>query len=375
MKALLINEVCGTGSTGKIAVEAARELMNEGWEARVAFGREAYVPENCRDLAVRIGSDLDVRAHALYTRLTDRHGLLSIRATRKFLQWADAYDPDLLWLHNIHGYYINYELLFRWIKSRPQMQVKWTLHDCWTFTGHCTHFSVEKCEKWHEGGCGHCPLLGEYPKSLFYDNSAANFRKKKAAFTGVQNMTLITPSEWLADLVKQSFLKEYPVEVVHNTINTQFFRPTPGDLREKYHLQGKKVILGVASQWSRNKGLDDFIRLSAMLDDRFVIVLLGLNETQIKSVPSGILALPRTRDQYELAQWYTTADVHLVLSREETFGMTIIEALACGTVPVVLEGTACEEVVRNHRGYVVKYDLEEIMETVITACEADGSKT
>ena len=307
MKVLLINAVCGTGSTGKICAELAEKYEKDGCEVKIAYGRHAYVPEKYQKYAVRIGSDLDVKLHAVMTRLTDRHGLGSKKATKEFLKWAEEFSPDLLWLHNIHGYYINYEMLFEWIKKHPDMEVKWTLHDCWAFTGHCSHFTFVKCYNW-QSKCEKCIQKNRYPAS-FFDNSENNFLRKKASFTGVKNMTVITPSKWLADLVRKSFLREYPVEVVYNTINTEIFKPTPSNFREKYGLEGKKIILGVANVWEERKGFDDFIKLSEMIDENHVIVLVGLSEKQLKNLPANIIGIRRTSGQNKLAEIYTSADV------------------------------------------------------------------
>ena len=329
MKVLIINSVCGIGSTGRICTDLAQEFEKNGDEVKIAYGRSGFVPNQFKKYAVKIGSAFNVKVHALYTRLTDKHGLGSKKATKQFLQWADKYNPDLLWLHNIHGYYINYELLFQWIKSRPEMQVKWTLHDCWAFTGHCSHFIVAKCEQWKEG-CVKCAQKIRYPSSMF-DNCKNNFERKKQAFTGVQNMVLITPSKWLAELVKQSFLKDYPIEVHYNTIDLNIFKPTPSDFRERYELTDKKIILGVASVWNERKGLDGFIKLSEMLDESFQIVLVGLTKKQLKKLPKNILGLEKTHSAKELAEIYTAADVFVNLTYEDNYPTVNLEAQACGT--------------------------------------------
>lgn len=359
MKVLLINSVCGIGSTGKICGSIAEKYESEGHEVKIAFGRDATVPKRFSRFAVRIGSDLDVKLHALRTRLFDDHGFASRSATKKFLKWADEYDPDLVWLHNIHGYYINVELLFEWIKSRPGMQIKWTLHDCWAFTGHCVHFAVAKCDAWKRG-CSNCPEKSVYPGSLLLDNSKNNYRRKKETFCGVRDMTLIVPSCWLRDLVKQSFLQEYQVEVQYNTIDTNIFKPTLSDFREKHGLSEKKIILGVASVWTERKGLGDFAKLAGMIPDDQVIVLVGLNETQIKSMPTNVIGIRRTNSSVDLAKIYTAADVFVNPSREETFGMTTVEAIACGTQAVVYAGTACEEIVEKYGGIASRPNVEQL---------------
>jgi glycosyltransferase involved in cell wall biosynthesis len=351
MKVLFINAVCGTGSTGKICAELAERYENDGHEVKIAYGRHSYVPEKYQKYAVRIGNDLDVKLHALSTRLTDRHGLGSKKATKEFLKWAEEYSPDLLWLHNIHGYYINYEMLFAWIKKHPEMEVKWTLHDCWTFTGHCCYFSMVGCEQW-KTACANCIQKNTYPTTNLLSNVKDNYNRKKIAFTGVKNMTLITPSKWLADLVSQSFLKEYPVKVIYNTIDTGIFKPTSSDFRERYGLEDKKIILGVASIWDYRKGLDDFIKLSQMLDDKYAIVLVGLSEKQLKTLPKNIIGIKRTNGQKELAEIYTAADVFVNPTYEDNYPTVNLEARACGT-PVITYRTG---------GSVESVDPENIVE-------------
>lgn len=358
MKVLLINSVCGIRSTGRICADIGDTMSWEGHTVKIAYGR-GTVPENLLKYAIPIGSFFGNRLHGLRTRIMDGHGFGSKRDTKRFLKWADAYNPDLLWLHNLHGYYINVEMLFEWIKARPHMQVKWTLHDCWAFTGHCTYFSMVGCEKW-KTGCDGCVQKTCYPSSLFFEKSKKNYARKKAAFTGVANMTLITPSTWLSDLVKASFLKDYPLEIQHNTIDTSVFKPTPSDFRKQYGLGNKKIILGVASVWEKRKGLDDFIRLSRMLDETYVIVLVGLKKKQIRKIPDNILALSEIDTKKALAEIYTAADIFVNPSKEETFGMTTIEALSCGTAVIVYQSTACEEIARLWGGTVVEQDPDAI---------------
>lgn len=357
MKILMINVVCGIRSTGRICTDLAESLTKKGHKVKIAYGRES-VPQQYKMYAVRIGSDFDCKWHGIITRAFDRHGFASKTATKRFLEWADKYDPDVLHLHNLHGYYINVELLFDWIKSRPNMKVIWTLHDCWAFTGHCTHFTYVKCSKW-KSKCKNCPQKREYPASYFIDSSENNFLRKKAAFTGVKNMTIITPSKWLSGLVKQSFLKEYPVQVIHNGIDTDIFKPTPSNFREKYHLENKKTILGVASTWDRRKGFDDFIKLARMLDDSFRIVLVGLSAKQMKIIPKNIIGIMRTNNIKELAAIYTAADVFLNLTYEDNYPTVNLEAQACGTPCVTYNtGGSVESVPKEN--ICSKDDLESV---------------
>lgn len=366
MRVLMINSVCGIRSTGRISTDLAEEFLAEGHKVKIAYGRE-NVPDKYKDISVHIGSNIDIYISALKSRCLDNEGFNSVNATKKFLKWADEYNPDLLWLHNLHGYYINLELLFKWIKSRPNMQVKWTLHDCWAFTGHCSYFTVAKCEKW-KVQCKNCPQSNEYPTSICLDNSMKNFNRKKELFCGVKNMTLITPSKWLADLVRQSFLSDYGIEVIHNRIDKAVFKPTSSDFKKKYNLESKKIVLGVASAWSERKGLDDFIKLSEMLDDSYQIVLVGLSKKQIAKLPKEILGIERTNSVSELASIYTAADVFVNPSKEETFGLTTVEAEACGTPAIVYKDTACEEIVNFYGGVVVPFNIEKLYQAIIEVC-------
>ena len=329
MKVLLINSVCGIRSTGRIATDIAQEYMTQGHTCMIAYGR-GEVPEKYKSISYRIGSGLDVKLNGLKARFLDNEALNAKKETEKFIEFANNYNPDLLWLHNLHGYYINIELLFNWIKSRPAMKVRWTLHDCWAFTGHCAHFSLIGCEKW-KTGCFSCSQSKEYPASFLSDNSRDNYLRKKNAFTGVNDMTIITPSYWLADLVKQSFLKEYPIEVIHNTIDTDVFKPTKGDFREKYSLKDKFIILGVASAWGDKKGLSDFVELSDLLSDDYAVVLVGLTKKQAAKLKGNIVVIERTDSKEELASIYTAADLFLNLTYEDNYPTVNLEAQACGT--------------------------------------------
>lgn len=361
MKYLVINSVAGFGSTGRIAAEKCRELMKEGHQCVLAFGRDKA---NCADLeTVPIGTSLDVKCHALRCRLLDDHGFGSKVATKKFLQWVKEYDPDVIWLHNIHGYYLHIGLLFDYLRTCGK-EIRWTLHDCWAFTGHCAYFDFARCEKW-KTGCHDCPQKGSYPASALRDNSRNNYKEKKRLFTGIPNLTLFVPSYWLKSRVENSFLRDYPVEVVYNTIDREVFQPTPGTFRQDNGLEGKKIVLGVASVWDARKGLEDFVALSKILPEPYKIVLIGLNDKQIENLPDTMLGLPRTNSMEALAQAYTAADVFVNPSTEETFGMTAMEARCCGTEAIVYKDTACEEIVDRFGGIAVDRGAENLKNAIL----------
>lgn len=360
MKYLFINSVAGFGSTGRIAAEKCRELMAQGHECRLAFGRDRA---NCDDIpTIQIGTPMDYRLHGVMCRCLDSHGFGSKGATRRFLEQVREFDPDIIWLHNLHGYYIHIGELFAYLKTCGK-RIYWTLHDCWSFTGHCAYFDFVGCDRW-KTGCHDCPQKGSYPASMLLDGSRRNWEKKRELFTGIPDMTLIVPSHWLEGRVKQSFLKEYPVEVVYNTINTEIFKPTPGDFRRRYGLEDRKIVLGVASVWEERKGLKDFVALSGLLDDSYKIVLVGLTPEQSRELPENILALPRTNSMGELAEIYTAADIYVTPSVEETFGMTVMEARSCGTEAIVYKDTACEEVVNQFGGIAVDRGAEHLYEAI-----------
>ena len=184
-------------------------------------------------------------------------------------------------------------------------------------------------------------------------------------------MTLLVPSHWLESRVKQSFLQEYPTKVIYNGIDLDTYHPTAGNFREKYGLQDKFIVLGVANVWVERKGLATFLKLAEHLGTTAKIVLVGLTREQIQALPEGVLGLPRTDTPTELAEIYTEADVFVNPSREETFGLTVAEAMACGTWPIVYADTACAEVVEHGKGQIVTGDLPEL-EAAIRNCIQQG---
>ena len=354
-KILIVNVVCGRGSTGRIAAEIGERYAREGWEVKFGDGQFQSAPERYTLWRVPIGNKWEVRIHQFLTRIFDWHGtgVCSYFATRRFVKWAEGWKPDILWLHNIHGYYLNYPMLFRWIKRHPEMEVKWTLHDCWAFTGHCSYFSMGGCEKWKTGCLGSCSEKWQYPKSWLLSAAESNWARKRKAFMGVKNLTLITPSKWLADLTRKSFLKEYPVEVVHNTIDTKVFNPTPSNVKNQLGIAGRKMILGVASTWDRRKGLQDFYRLRELLDDQYAIVLVGLASRQIATLPKGIIGIPRTNSARELAELYSAADWFFNPTLEDNYPTVNLEAIACGCKVATYDVGGCAETIEGCGGAIL----------------------
>jgi glycosyltransferase involved in cell wall biosynthesis len=355
-----------TGPIGRIAESIGRLAIQRGWDSYIANGRNTR-PSKSR--LIRIGSDGDVLMHGLQTRLFDRHCLGSKRATQKLIKQIININPNVIQLHHLHGYYINIEILFNFL-SKASIPIVWTFHDCWSITGHCAYFDSIGCNKWKEE-CNNCPQRKEYPTSLFYDRSKKNYHLKKALFTSVEKMTIVPVSNWLRDIVRDSFMGDIPMKVIYNGINTEIFTPQVNQLeiREKLNIGKKFMMLGVASPWSPRKGLNDFVKLSKVIGDNDVIILVGLNKKEVKELPPNIIGLYKTENQKQLKDLYAAADLYLNLSVEETFGLTTVEALSCGTPALVYNSTACPEVLGAdpHTGFVIgKGDTNGILRAIET---------
>ncbi len=354
MRYVSINSV-PNGSTGTVMRQVTDERRAAGDECWMMWGR-GRAAEN--DHEFNFGSRAELYLDVLQTRIDGKAGFHSRAATKRLLRKLDEIAPDVVHLHNVHGYYANVEMLFDWLAEHENAQVRWTLHDCWAFTGHCAHFQYVGCDRWQRGACGEgCPQLGAYPKTVSKSSCAWNYARKKAVFTQVpvSRMTLITPSYWLENLVGQSFLAKYSVEVRPNTVDTSVFKPTPSDFRERYGIGERFMVLGVASPWTEQKGLGDFVELVKQLDStRFAIVLVGLSKQQVRRLPAGAIGLERVDSPSELAKIYSAADVFVNPSEEETFGMTVAEAQSCGTKAIVIDGSACVEALGDSGGFVVK---------------------
>jgi glycosyltransferase involved in cell wall biosynthesis len=324
---------------------------DDGNKSYMAFSGK--FPEN-RDLnnALRVGFKLDFYWHALITRIFDRHGFGSKRATRKLIKKIDYIKPDIIHLHNLHGYYINIEILFNYLAC-SSIPIVWTMHDCWAFTGHCSHFEYVNCMKWKKA-CYSCPQISSYPSSFFLDNSQENFLIKKRLLTSVRNMTIIPVSDWLENQLRYSFLNGFESKVIKNGIDLEVFKPSESpSLIKDYNLHHKFIILGVASNWTERKGFFEFIKLRRLLNESFVIVLVGVNKKLQKMLPSGIISISKTADQAELAMIYSCSDLYLNLSFEDTYPSTNLESIACGTQVVTYKTGGCPESVIEEGGYVI----------------------
>jgi glycosyltransferase involved in cell wall biosynthesis len=361
------------GSTGKIMLQIADVARNAGHEAHtyapMVFSRvEKQQPLQAQN-HFTWGTEFENALHYYAGVVLGQNGRFSHIGTRQLIKELRSFQPEVIHLHNLHGFCVNLPMLFRYIK-KEKIKVIWTLHDCWTFTGHCPYFTMCECEKW-KTGCYQCPQHHVYPKS-YADDSRRMYRLKQKWFLGVENMTLVTPSEWLAGLVKQSFLKDYPVLVINNGIDLDIFKPTESDFRSRFGISDDKfVVLGVAFGWGKRKGLDVFIELAKRLDkQKYQIVLVGTDENTDKSLPGEIISIHRTHNQAELAGIYTAADVFTNPTREENYPTVNMEAIACGTPVITFKTGGSPEIIHRTTGSVVNYDdIDEMEREIVRICE------
>ena len=350
MKKIIQIVVSGnTGSVGRIAEDLGSSLLDNNWKSYIAFGR---LKRSSKSVLINIGCFLDNVFHLVETRLFDRHGLGSRWSTYLLIMKIKKINPDIIHLHHLHGYFINVKILFNFLKSYNG-QVVWTFHDCWSFTGHCCYFEIVNCDKW-KTVCGKCPQINQYPKSFYLDRSEKNFLMKKELFLSVKNLTVVSVSQWLSSLVSQSFFSSSNLKMIYNGIDVSKFR-IKSDLctiKDQLGVTNKFVILGVATIWEKRKGFDLFLDLSKSLKSDCVIVLVGLTKDQKSSLPLNILGFERTDNLESLVNFYNCADVFCNLSYEETFGLTTVESLSCGTPVIVLGNSGSRELVHDNVGFV-----------------------
>ena len=353
---LQINVTCNSGSTGKIAEQIGSLALKYGWKSYIAFSRGN---PNSESETILIGNALNMYWHGFESRIFDNHGLSSRRATENFIRQIETIKPDIIHLHNIHGYYLNYKILFEFLKkyNRP---IVWTLHDCWAFTGHCGYFTMANCYKW-KTQCFDCPLKKDYPKSFLFDRSRQNYIDKKESFTGLRNLHIVSVSNWLNEIVKESFLNYANLHVINNGIDISKFSPC-----EK-NKNGKYAILGVSNVWDERKGLYDFFKLRKLLPEDFSITLVGLTKEQLKNLPEGISGITRTESQSELAQLYGKSNVFVNTTYADNFPTVNIEALASGTPVITYKTGGSQEAIDEKTGIVVPQgDISQLIAAIKT---------
>lgn len=361
MKVVQINVTCGDGSTGNICVAVSRLLTERGHENAVLYakGNHAY------PFGYRYMTPFEIKRQALRSKLCGNYGFNSRKATKRLLEQLDRLEPDVLQLHNLHGHNCDLEALFGYIRQH-RIKTYWTFHDCWALTGYCPHFDMVGCDRW-KTGCGDCVQKRQY--SWLFDRSRTMLKRKRALFSDL-DMTIITPSVWLKELVQSSFLGTYPVRVIPNGIDLSTFKPTESDFRAAHGLEGKYVLLGVGYRWDERKGLDVFTELARRLDERFRIVLVGTDNAVDKRLPDGVLSLHRTRDREELAKLYTAADLFVNPTREDSYPTVNMEALACGTPVLTFATGGSPEILGEGCGTTVpKNDIDALEREIVRICE------
>ena len=365
MKILQINSSINSGSTGRITEQIGAVALEKGHQSYIAFGR---TENSSKSVKIKIGGICNVFLHFLESFLFDRHAFSSRIATYFFLRKVDKIAPDIIALYNLHGYYLNVEMLFKYIKAK-NIPVVWTLFDCWAFTGHCSYFDNINCEKW-KSHCEKCPKSSYYPRSFILDNSKRNFSAKKTIFNNVENMKIVVHSEWLKTMVSCSILNKYKVNVIPSGVDVSVFKPQKSGLKQKLKLDNKTIILGCASIWDKRKGLDDFIQLSVLLPDNFQIVLIGLSNKQLKQVDKKIIGISRTENIAQLVDFYNLADVFVNPTYQDNFPTTNLEALACGTPVITYNTGGSPEAIDTNTGFVVeKGDIQGIYDAIMKISE------
>lgn len=356
MKILQINSLYGIGSTGKICKGIGELLDDEGIPNVVLcfWGKKGEKGIKCSNIIYE-------KIQAIKSRVTGEYGFVSKYNSKRVIQFIEKYEPDIVHLHNIHDHTLDLKKFFSYLKAR-NIRIVWTFHDCWAFTGYCAYFTMSSCNKWRDK-CDNCPIWRQY--SWFNDKSKSLFERKKMLFSEL-NLTIVTPSQWLSNLVKDSFLKKNNVQVINNGIDLSIFYPRENNFRKKYNVENKFIILGVAFAWEKRKGIDVFIKLSEMLDEDFQIVLVGSIDKVREKLPSNIIAIQSSKNQVELAEIYSASDLFLNPSKEDNFPTVNLEALACGTPILTYDTGGCSECIDPECGIVVEYnDFQSVFESVL----------
>lgn len=361
-KLLMISGAINYGAPGRIVEQIGLLAQGFGYDVLVAHSSRNANPSNLAHIPVT--TKFQEMYHALGAKFFDLHGLLSTKQTKLLIKQIEEYNPDIIHLHNLHGYYLDFKVLFEYLASLNK-PVVWTLHDCWSFTGRCFHFEGAKCYKWRNG-CYDCKAEPGYTVSAFCDKSKKLYALKKELFNSITNLTLVPVSSWLASCVKESYLSDKSIQVIYNGVDLEKFKPLDKErLQNKHSLQGKCVVLGVASPWNQRKGFNDFLQLRKKLDESYVIILVGLTEKQIQSLPEGIIGISRTESQNELAEYYSLADVFCNLTYLDTFPTVNLEALACGTPVITYRTGGSPEAVDDKTGVIVEQgNIEGVVQAV-----------
>lgn len=368
MRIMYCNTALGRGGAARIATDLCKQVSNNGIEVLYAYSDgnpaadfEIFVTE----------SGLERHLNALTCRVFDNDGFSAKQSTRRIVAECERFKPDVFHLHNAHGYYLSIERLLDYL-NKVHIPLVWTFHDFWPLTGHCVHFRQVDCQKWRDATCDHCPQKKSYPSSLVCDMSNVNAKRKKSALIGIDKLTIVTPSRWMADVISDSYIGSRSILPIYNGIDLNSFHPVDSTVKEKFGLLGKKVVLGVANGWGDRKGYRDFVEISKSLPDDFKVVMIGFTGDIPNDLPKSIIALPRLNSISELVNWYSAAEVLVNASRDETFGLVTVEAMACGTPVALYDYCANSEIVNSNTGILCD-SLIELKNAVTTICEIGKS--
>jgi len=374
LKLLQIAVTAGGGSIGSIATQIGDTFADEfNGKSFITYHFRCYKSQSPKNNSIRVGNPFTFFCHILATRLFDAHGLASWYDTKKLIRFMEHEQIDIVHLHNIHGYYVNVKMLIDHL-VKNNIPVVWTIHDCWNFTGHCAHFNEVSCDKWKIDECRKCPYKTRYPGSIFLNRSAEMYQMKKRLFNSLQKVVFVPVSDWEKQMLTESFLRKKPIKRIYNGIDLDIFKNT-GDseaIKEELGIAGKFVIIGVATGWGPDKGIMDYLKLATIIPESMKIVLVGVDENIQKQLPGSILCLPRTFNQQQLAEYYSLADVLTSLSVQESMGLTVVEAMACGTPAIVYDNTAQSELVDKSTGFTIETGSVEQVLAVLFEVQTNG---
>lgn len=364
------------GSIGRTAEQLSQLVQARGWRSFIAYSR---LNLGSTSEVYRVDNRFSTYFHAFLTRMFDMCGYGSYFTTKRLVHVIKKVKPDLIHMHIIHNYDINLKVLFDFL-SKSGIPIVWTQHDCWSYTGHCAFYANVQCEKW-KTECHHCPKYKSFPNSWFYDGSRRNYNFKKKVFTSVpqDQMCIIAVSDYVKNDLKLSFLNKYRIERIYNAIDTTQFVPLQHlsrKVREQYMLGKGILLMAFATSWTERKGISDYYKLREVLDDKYTIVFVGVKDELKKKLPKGIIGIGNTSSVMELVKLYSTADIVMNLSSEESFGKTTPEGMSCGTPSIVYNCTASPELVDEKTGVVCeKGDIEGVVNAIQKILSWDKEET
>lgn len=364
MKVVFINAVYEISSTGRTYKELHDYLWSQGHECFIIYGNHKGKYKD----SVYVGNFFDHKIHALFSRLTGKVGGYSYFYTKKVISFLNMYKPDIVHLGNLHGNFINIPMLLEYLKE-SNIATSLTLHDCFFFTGGCVHYVSKNCFAWQKK-CIKCLYYRENG-SWFFDKSSYQFNYKQKTFQSMEKLGVIGVSDWIKSeaMISPIFQNTKIIRRIYNWIDLTVFKPNDSGIEIKKNLgiEEKFVILGVANSWGEEKGLDIFLNIAKKIDNNYVIIMVG-KMSCVNSLPDNIISIPATTNVSELVDYYNAADVFVQLSKQETFGKVVAEALACGTPAIVYNSTASPELIQEGCGYSI--DIEDEGKMIVEKIEA-----